>query len=456
VDENAPTLPPKAQTEPARHSVTLSFDMQPRDKVERKPHRQRSTAPLVSGAKSDIVALTPSMMAEPAKNDAPTHAMPPPLTSHRTQLGIPAPAVFPAMIGDHSDNLDSGEVETNLDIVSIAPLDNPPLSDGDERDSETDVALEEIEGLLEETSNDETTAVKARAQQEQIGQNVSNDATKKVDPKFETVVMNPPQTATASGPGGAALEDTIIGTEASTKALAATVVMGTSEVVPVTRPHRKSRIPLILFLVAALILGVVATAAVIRYPFITKVVSDRVTATIKVISDKVTALIAPDATVAAPPTATVAQPTVTATNPPSVSQVNALPETALVPAPSAPNVVESESTSTATAGVLKANPPKEDLSPPPQKADTVLIKTDPKEDVSPPSQEADTVLITLTGLPKDAQILVNNRASQRQFEVPRSDKAVKVEVRHPDFAKTVKRVVPGKDKVIHIRMKKDK
>jgi hypothetical protein len=98
-------------------------------------------------------------------------------------------------------------------------------------------------------------------------------------------------------------------------------------------------------------------------------------------------------------------------------------------------VVESEATSTVTAAVLK---------------------TDPKEDVSPPPQEADTVLITLTGVPKDAQILVNNRASQRQFEVPRSDKAVKVEVRHTDFAKTVKRVVPGKDKVIHIRMKKDK
>ena len=60
----------------------------------------------------------------------------------------------------------------------------------------------------------------------------------------------------------------------------------------------------------------------------------------------------------------------------------------------------------------------------------------------------------MRGVPKGASIVVNGKPSDTPFTVPRSEKSVKVEVRHSEFVDAVKRVVPLRDKTIRFRMHK--
>ena len=68
----------------------------------------------------------------------------------------------------------------------------------------------------------------------------------------------------------------------------------------------------------------------------------------------------------------------------------------------------------------------------------------------------DTVIIKLTGLPKDAAISVDGVAMDSPFEIPRSDRTIKVVVNAPDYETAVKRIIPGQDKAVLVRMKKKK
>ena len=78
-----------------------------------------------------------------------------------------------------------------------------------------------------------------------------------------------------------------------------------------------------------------------------------------------------------------------------------------------------------------------------------------KEDTTPltPSSTEEMVIIKLTGLPKDSAITVNGKTMDSPFEVPRSLKALKVVVNAPDYETAVKRIVPGQDKAVLVRMK---
>ena len=69
------------------------------------------------------------------------------------------------------------------------------------------------------------------------------------------------------------------------------------------------------------------------------------------------------------------------------------------------------------------------------------------------SREGDTVRITLTGVPRNADIFMNGTPVETVFTVPRSDKAVKVEVLRPGREPAVRRIVPGSDKSVFIRTK---
>jgi cytoskeletal protein RodZ len=92
--------------------------------------------------------------------------------------------------------------------------------------------------------------------------------------------------------------------------------------------------------------------------------------------------------------------------------------------------------------------PKETLSEP-EKERAVPKKTI----VAPTEGGDDMVLITLTGIRRQAIILVNGKASEKTFSVPRSQKALKVEVSMDGYETAVRRVVPGQDKVITFQMK---
>ncbi len=74
--------------------------------------------------------------------------------------------------------------------------------------------------------------------------------------------------------------------------------------------------------------------------------------------------------------------------------------------------------------------------------------------VEAPERDEDTVRIRIGGIPQDGEVFINNAPAEPPFIVPKSDKAVKVEVRAPGYVSGVKRVVPNVDKSVHVRMKK--
>ena len=90
----------------------------------------------------------------------------------------------------------------------------------------------------------------------------------------------------------------------------------------------------------------------------------------------------------------------------------------------------------------------------PQPSPTLAKKPSEKSAVTP-FEISGKVVITLTGIPEGASITVNRKSSRTPFTVPRSDKAVKVEVRLPGYENAVRRVVPLADKTVRIHLKKE-
>ena len=93
-------------------------------------------------------------------------------------------------------------------------------------------------------------------------------------------------------------------------------------------------------------------------------------------------------------------------------------------------------------------------SPEAEEETTAVQAAAPKERAAGAPSAPGMVTITLNGVPTGADILVDGRSVQRRFTVPRSLDAIKVEVRRPGFEAKVKRIVPGRDKQIRIRLKK--
>lgn len=67
----------------------------------------------------------------------------------------------------------------------------------------------------------------------------------------------------------------------------------------------------------------------------------------------------------------------------------------------------------------------------------------------------DTVTITLTGLPETAKITVAGEPVSLPIVLPRGEKAVKIEAVSRDGRRAVKRVVPGADKTVYMRLTRD-
>jgi len=77
---------------------------------------------------------------------------------------------------------------------------------------------------------------------------------------------------------------------------------------------------------------------------------------------------------------------------------------------------------------------------------------DPADTLPGGSGSPDMVIIKLNGLPDDAAVTVDGTIMDSPFEVPRSFDPIKVVVKAPDYETAVKRIVPGQDKAVLVRM----
>ncbi len=66
--------------------------------------------------------------------------------------------------------------------------------------------------------------------------------------------------------------------------------------------------------------------------------------------------------------------------------------------------------------------------------------------------DGETVEIRLVGLPEGAKVYLNGAPAEHPIRVKRSEESVKIEARAPGYGKVVRRIVPGVDKTVFIRM----
>ncbi len=181
--------------------------------------------------------------------------------------------------------------------------------------------------------------------------------------------------------------------------------------------------------------------------------------------------------------AAVAAATVGQAQSPPVAPSDAVPETnkpsssgpeASSQAASAPqgDRAPAENPIDAKASPVKDNPveadnPSDNASTPvaeksekSKKADNIGDAEDESEKISDVQSNAEPVTpgntemvtITLNGIPTGAAVTVDGKTVKRQFTVPKSKRSIKVVVKRTGFKTTVKRIIPGRDKQIRVRM----